>query len=169
MKIESIDDLFEIGLQHIYDCEQKLVEKGLPAMAKAATTPELKNAFDQHLQETRNHVSRLDRVFAICGYEAKAKDNDIVDELTNEAKDMISAIDESPLRDAALIAGGNEVEHYEMAVYGTLVAYAQQLGRREAAELLQQTLEEEKQADAKLTQIGEQNVNPKAIREQRAA
>jgi ferritin-like metal-binding protein YciE len=169
MKIESIQDLFEISLQHIYDCEQKLVEKGLPAMAKAATTPELRNAFEQHLQETRNHVTRLDRVFSICGLDAKAKDNDVLDELTDEAQDMIKAIDASPLRDAALIAGGNEVEHYEMAVYGSLVAFAQQLGVREAAELLQQTLDEEKKADAKLTQIAEQTVNPQAGRERKAA
>jgi len=169
MKIESIRDLFEVGLQHIYDCEQKLVEKGLPAMSKASTSPELRSAFEQHLQETRNHVTRLDRVFSICGLEAKAKDNDVLDELTDEAQDMIKSIDASPLRDAALIAGGNEVEHYEMAVYGSLVAFAQQLGLTEAAELLNQTLEEEKKADAKLTQIAEQTVNPQASRERRAA
>lgn len=169
MKIESMNDLFEVSLQHIYDCEQKLVEKGLPAMIKASTTPELKSAFEQHLQETRNHVTRLERVFSICGLEAKTKDNDVLDELTNEAQDMVKAIEASPLRDAALIAGGNEVEHYEMAVYGTLVAMAQQMGVREAAELLQQTLDEEKKADAKLTQIGEQSVNARASQERRAA
>jgi ferritin-like metal-binding protein YciE len=169
MKIKSIQDLFEIGLQHIYDCEQKLVEKGLPAMAKASTTPELRNAFEQHLQETRGHVTRLNRVFSICGFDAKAKHNDVLDELTEETQDMIRSIDASPLRDAALIARGNEVVHYEMAVYGSLVALARQLGLREAAELLQQALEEEKKADAKLTQIAEQTVNPQAGRERRAA
>ncbi|HWH59628.1 MAG TPA: DUF892 family protein [Terriglobales bacterium] len=169
MKIENLRDLFVTELCYAYDCEQKLVKKGLPTMIESATSPELRRALDQHLQETRNHVSRLERVFSIVGADAKTKDNDILDEITSAAKDMSGDIDASYLRDAALIVGGNKVEHYEMAVYGSLVSFAQQLGYTEAATLLQQTLNEEKAADAKLTQIGETAVNPQASTERRAA
>jgi ferritin-like metal-binding protein YciE len=169
MKIENLRDLFEIELRYAYDCEQKLVKKGLPTMAESSTAPELRNAFEQHLEETRNHVARLERVFSIVGVEAETEDNDILDELTSSAKDIIGDIDDSYVKDAALIVSGNKVEHYEMAVYGSLVAFAQQLGYGDAASLLQQTLEEEKAADAKLTRIGESAVNPQASRERRAA
>jgi ferritin-like metal-binding protein YciE len=169
MKIENLRDLFEIELRYAYDCEQKLVKKGLPTMAESSTAPELRNAFEQHLEETRNHVARLERVFSIVGVEAETEDNDILDELTSSAKDIVGDIDDSYVKDAALIVSGNKVEHYEMAVYGSLVAFAQQLGYRDAASLLQQTLEEEKAADAKLTRIGETAVNPQASHKRRAA
>jgi ferritin-like metal-binding protein YciE len=169
MKIESLRDLFEIELRYTYDCEQKLVKKGLPTMIEASTSPELRQALEQHLQETRNHVSRLERVFSVIGADAKTEGNDILDKLTSATKDMIGDIDASLLRDAALIVGGNKVEHYEMAIYGSLVAFAQQLGFRDAAAVLQQTLDEEKAADAKLTQLGETTVNPSAGQERRAA
>jgi len=169
MKIESLRDLFDIELQYAYDCEQKLVKKGLPAMLKSASSPELKQAFEQHLEETRTHVSRLEKVFNACGFEIKKKDNDILDEMTDAAEDTVSHIDESALRDAALIVNGNGVEHYEMAIYGSLVAFADQLGLAEVSMILQQTLEEEKEADAKLTKIGESVVNPLAAGERRAA
>ena len=169
MKIESLRDLFEIELRYIYDCEQQLVKKGLPTMIEASTSPELRNAFEQHLQETRNHVTRLERVFSISGADPKTEGNDILDELTSAAKDMINDIDTSLLRDAALIMSGNKVEHYEIAVYGSLVSFAQQLGFQDAASSLQQTLNEEKAADARLTQLGESVVNPSAGRERRAA
>lgn len=170
MKIKNFRGLFETGLRYAYDCEQKLVKKGLPSMIEASKSPELRSAFEQHLQETRNHVARLERVFNLLGAEAKTEDNDVLDELTKTAESMIKATDEqSTLRDVVLIEGGNQVEHYEMAVYGSLAAFARQLGLREAADLLEQTLNEEKAADAKLTQIGESNVNPRATQELRAA
>jgi ferritin-like metal-binding protein YciE len=169
MNIESMRDLFEIGLQYAYDCEQKLVKKGIPGMIKGASSPELKSALEQHLEETRTHVTRLEKVFSSAGLEADTEDNDIIDEMTSAAEDMISDIDASPLRDAALIVAGNQVEHYEMATYGSLIAFAQQLGLHDAVNLLQQTLQEEKSADAKLTAIGENTVNPQAAQEQRAA
>src|SRR5437763_13708313 len=139
MKIESLQDLFEIELRYAYDCEQKLVKKGLPTMIENSTSPELRNAFEQHLSETRNHVSRLERVFGIIGVEPDTEDNDTFDEMASYTKDMIRDINASQLRDAALIVGGNKVEHYEMAIYGSLVAFAQQLGFRAAASVLQQT------------------------------
>ena len=169
MTIESMRDLFEVGLRYIYDCEQTLVKKGLPGMIKGATSPELRTALEQHLEETRTHVTRLEKVFSTIGTEADTEDNDIIDEMVDAAENMISDIDASPLRDAALIVSGNQVEHYEMAAYGSLVAFAKQLGLRDAAALLQQTLEEEKAADAKLTQIGESSVNRSAAQEKRAA
>jgi ferritin-like metal-binding protein YciE len=169
MKIENLQDLFEIELRYAYDCEQKLVKKGLPTMIENSTSPELRNAFEQHLGETRNHVSRLERVFGIIGSEPDTEDNDIFDEMTSSTKDIIGDINASRLRDAALIISGNKVEHYEMAIYGSLVAFAQQLGFREAANVLQQTLDEEKAADAKLTQLGETAINPSAAQERRAA
>lgn len=169
MKIESLQDLFTTELRYAYDCEEKLTKKGLPTMIEAATSPELRNALEQHLEETRNQLSRLERVFSSIGAEAKTLDNDILDEITSSAKDMIGDIDASTLRDAALIVSGNKVEHYEMALYGSLVAFAEQLGFQDAAGLLEQTLNEEKAADAKLTELGESIINPQASREQRAA
>jgi ferritin-like metal-binding protein YciE len=170
MKIRTFQDLFENGLQYALDCEQKLVKKGLPDMIEKCTSPELRNALEQHLQETRDHISRLERIFSIIGVEAKTEDNDIIDKLHSAAKHMVSDTEDgSLLRDAALIVAGNAVEHYEMAVYGSLVAFARQLGRTEVASLLEQTLNEEKAADAKLTAIGENTVNPRATQERRAA
>lgn len=169
MKIENLRDLFEVELRYIYDCEQKLVKKGLPNMIEASTSPELRNALQQHLEETRNQVRRLERVFSTIGAQAETEGNDIIDEMTSAAKDMIDDIDESSLRDASLIVSGNKVEHYEMAVYGSLVAFAQQLGFPDAASLLEQTLNEEKAADAKLTELGERAVNPQAERQRPAA
>lgn len=169
MKIENLRDLFEVELRYIYDCEQKLVKKGLPNMIEASTSPELRNALQQHLEETRNQVRRLERVFSTIGAQAETEGNDIIDEMTSAAKDMIDDIDESSLRDASIIVSGNKVEHYEMAVYGSLVAFAQQLGFPDAASLLEQTLNEEKAADAKLTELGERAVNPQAERQRPAA
>lgn len=169
MKIESMNELFEIGLRYAYDCEQKLVDEGLPSMIENASSPELRSALEQHLQETRNQVTRLEQVFSTVGVKVKAEDNDILDEITSTAKKMAKSIDSAPLRDAALIVSGNQVEHYEIAMYGSLVTFAQQLGYTEAAQLLQRTLEEEKAADAKLTQIAEQSVNRRAQDVRRAA
>jgi len=170
MKIENFRTLFETGLRYAYDCEQKLVKKGIPSMIEASKSQELRSALEQHLQETRQHVLRIERIFSILGVEAKKEDDDVIDEITKAAERMIKATDEgSPLRDAVVIVGGNEVEHYEIAVYGSLVSFAKRLGLNEAADLLEQTLNEEKAADAKLTAIGERSVNEQAARERRAA
>lgn len=170
MKVKTFRGLFETSLRYIYDCEQKLVEKGIPSMIEAASSSELRSAFEQHLEETGTHVTRLERVFKLIGAEAKTEDDDIIDEITDAAEDMVSATEDgTPLRDACLIVSGNEVEHYEMAVYGSLASFARQLGIPEAVGLLEQTLDEEKAADAKLTRIGETTVNPQAAQERRAA
>ena len=166
-KVKSLRELFEIELCYAYDCEQKLVEKGLPAMIEAASSPQLQTALKQHLEETRNHVRRLEQVSGSIGTEPETKDNDVLDELMNAAEDSVSNIDKSPLRDAALIVNGNMVEHFEIATYGTLAAFARNLGLQNVVSLLEQTLEEEKKADAKLTQLAE-SMNQVAAKRQTA-
>ncbi|HEX4003172.1 MAG TPA: ferritin-like domain-containing protein [Candidatus Acidoferrales bacterium] len=163
-KIKSLNELFEIELRYAYDCERKLAEKGLPAMIDAANSPELRSALQHHLQETQRQVTRLENVFSIAGAKPNTKDNDVIDKLMSAAKDSGSNIESSALRDTALIANGNEVEHYEMALYGTLVSFARQLGLRNAVSLLEETLQEEKAADAKLSQLAESSMNAKAAR-----
>ena len=167
MKIKSLSDLFEIKLRYAYDCEQKLVKKGLPTMIELASSSELRNALEQHLEQTREHVTRLEEVFAFAGTEADTKGNDVFDKMASAAKDN-EDIESPSLRDAALISSGNEVEHYEIALYGSLAAWAQQLGLQDAVNLLKQTLQEEKDADAKLTALGS-TVNAQAAQERRAA
>jgi ferritin-like metal-binding protein YciE len=163
-KVKSLRELFEIELRYAYDCEQKLAEKGLPSMIESASSPELRSALQQHLEETRGHVTRLQRVFSVLGVEPGTKNNEIIDEMMSAAKDSASNIEDSPLRDAALIVNGNQVEHYEMAMYGTLSAFARSLGLEDAIQPLEQTLKEEKAADAKLNQIAETAMNLRAAR-----
>jgi len=163
-KVNSLRELFELELKYAYDCEQKLVKKGLPNMIENAASPELKSALEQHLQETRTHVARLEQVFSRLGVAPDTKDNDIFDEMASAAKDSISNIDSSPLRDCALIVNGNVVEHYEIALYGSLVSFARNLSLQDAVSTLEQTLKEEKAADAKLTEIGETLMNAKAAK-----
>ncbi len=162
MKLETMQDLFQRGLEYAYDCEQQLI-KALPKLAEASSSSDLRNAFTEHLQQTRRHADRLEQVFSLIGKSADTQSNKVVKALTEEGEDLIDKIDRSPLLDAALICAGNQVEHYEMAAYGTLRDYAQLLGHSQAASLLEQTLNEEKEADAKLTRIGETSVNRQAM------
>jgi ferritin-like metal-binding protein YciE len=160
--VKSLRELFEIELRYAYDCEKKLVEKGLPKMIENVSSPELKTALAGHLLETRTHVTRLERVFGAIGVEPETRGNEILDKMTGAAADSISHIEASPLRDAALISNGNQVEHYEIALYGTLVSFARNLGLQAAIAPLEETLNEEKLADAKLTKIGESLSNTRA-------
>jgi ferritin-like metal-binding protein YciE len=162
--VKSLTELFEIELQYAYDCERKLAEKGLPAMIEAARSSELRTALQQHLQETRAQISRLDSVFSSAGIQPKTRDNDIIDKMMSAAKDSASNIEDAALRDTALIANGNQVEHYEIALYGSLAEFARRLGLEGAVGPLTQTLEEEKNADAKLTQLATTTLNAKAAR-----
>jgi ferritin-like metal-binding protein YciE len=168
-KIKTLRELFEIELRYAYDCEKKLVEKGLPSMIENANSPQLKSGLEQHLRETRNQVTRLERVFGALGIEPDSKGNEIFDKLASAAKDSISNIEASPLRDAALIANGNHVEHYEIALYGTLISFAKSLGLQNAIGPLEETLKEEKMADAKLTELGETVMNTKAAAQRAGA
>jgi ferritin-like metal-binding protein YciE len=162
-KIKSLREFFEVELGYAYDCERKLVNKGLPSMIENASTPELRSALQQHLQETQSHVTRLERVFGALGVEPKTQSNDILDKMTSAANDSVSHTEDgSPWRDAALIVNGNQVEHYEIALYGSLAAIARSLGLQNVVGPLEETLKEEKAADAKLTQLGESLLNTKA-------
>jgi len=167
-KVKSLQELFGIELCYAYDCEQKLVKKGLPSMIENTNSSELRTALEQHLEETRKHVARLEAVFAAMGMEPDTKSNDILDKMMSAAKDSVSNIDNSPLRDAALIVNGNQVEHYEIALYGSLAAFARELSLQGVAGPLEETLREEKAADAKLTQIGQTVMNGQAARQHAA-
>jgi ferritin-like metal-binding protein YciE len=164
-KVKTLRELFGIGLCYAYDAEKKLVEKGLPTMIENAQSQELRSALQQHLQETRTHMQRLERVFAAVGTQPETKDNEILDKMMSAAKDSVSNIENSPLRDAALIVNGNAVEHYEIALYGSLLAFAKSLGLQNAVAPLEETLKEEKAADAKLSQVAESVLNTKAARQ----
>jgi len=168
MKLQSINDLFIHGLKYVYDAEQQLTE-ALPELAKASTQAELRAAFEHHLQETKEHVTRLQEVFKRLGEQPAANPNTVLKQYRQEAQQLIQNTDASPVRDAALIVAGNQVEHYEIACYGSLRTYAQLLGKNDIVELLEKTLAQEKKADAKLTQIGEESVNKKAAQMQTAA
>jgi ferritin-like metal-binding protein YciE len=163
MKIENMEDLFLAEIEDLYDCEKRLT-KALPKMAKASVSPELRRAFEAHLQETQGHVERLERVFSEMGKKPKAETCEAIKGLIEEGEEMISNTDESPVRDAGIIAAANRVEHYEIAAYGSARTFAQTLGLNSAVSLLGQTLEEEKKADMKLTQLAETKVNQEALR-----
>jgi ferritin-like metal-binding protein YciE len=163
MKFETMEDLFLGEIQDLYDTEQRLV-KALPAMAEAATSPELREAIEKHLTETEGHVTRLEQIFAQMGKDPKATTCDAMKGLVKEGESIIDDIDGSPLRDAGLIAAANRVEHYEIAAYGSARTFAQTLGLTGAVPLLVQTLQEEKMADQKLTEIAQGMVNNEALR-----
>ena len=159
MKIQSFEDLFQDMLQDIYYVEKKLV-KTLPGMAKKATAPDLRTAIEDHLTETEGHVQRLEQVFELLGKTPKAKKCEAFEGLIAEAEEVMSEITDKQTLDAAIIASAQAVEHYEIARYGTLCSWAEQLGQDDAADLFEKTLEEEKAADEKLTEIAEEEVNP---------
>jgi ferritin-like metal-binding protein YciE len=148
-------------VQDAYDAEQQLT-KALPKMAKAATSPELREAFEMHLEETRGHIGRLDEVFQILEQKAKGKHCDGMAGIIAEGSAAMKEDFEAFTMDACLIASGQRAEHYEMAAYGTLVSWAQVLGRPDIAKLFEQTLNEEKAADEKLTRLAERGINKHA-------
>ena len=161
MKVNSLKELYVEELKDTYDAEKQIV-KALPKMVKAASTPELQKAFEAHLEQTKGHVQRLEQIFQGLGEEPKAKKCDGMRGILEEGEKVVSEGSEGPVRDAGLIAGAQRVEHYEMAVYGSLKTWAEQLNDEQAAQLLEETLNEEKKADQKLTQIAEQTVNQQA-------
>jgi ferritin-like metal-binding protein YciE len=136
--------------------------QALPDMIEKATDANLKQGFEAHLGETKNHVKRLEQVFKMHGVEAKGVDCPAIDGIIEEADEVIGDVEDKAVLDAALIAAAQAVEHYEITRYGTLIAWAKQLGRPDCASVLQQNLEEEKSADSKLTLLAERSVNVKA-------
>ncbi|MDG2538879.1 ferritin-like domain-containing protein [Dyella jiangningensis] len=153
--ITSITDLFIHELSDIYSAEKQLT-RALPRLAHAASDAELSGAFQDHAEETQGQVDRIDRIVELLDIRLKRMKSVAMEGLIDEGRDMIDSIAKGPLRDAALIGGAQKVEHYEMAAYGTLCALARHLGYRDAIPLLEETLNEEKQTDKKLTAIAEQ-------------
>lgn len=161
MAIKTIEDLFIHELSDIYSAEKQLT-KALPRLARAASAPELKAAFESHLEETLGQVERIDQIVELLNIKLKRIKCAAMEGLVEEGKEVIEEVEEGPLRDAALIGGGQKVEHYEIASYGTISAIAKQLGYTDVIPLLQATLTEEKAADEKLTLLAESAGNQKA-------
>lgn len=160
MNPKSMDELYYDELRDLYDAEHRII-KALPKMAKKASSPQLNQAFTEHLQQSQGHVRRLDQIFSSLGKKPSAKTCDGIKGILEEGSDVFD-FDEGAIRDAALIGGAQRVEHYEMAAYGAMRTWAQQLGRTQDVQLLDETLGEEKMADQKLTQIAESGVNQMA-------
>ena len=161
MRLDSLDCLFVEQLEDLYDAEQRLT-KALPKMAQAANDTTLRQAFEMHLRQTQGQVSRLERIFQMLGKTPKSKTCEAMKGLVAEGEEVIDATGESEVKDAALIAAAQRVEHYEIAGYGCARTFAERLGRHEAARLLEETLQEEKETDQKLTNLAEREINRKA-------
>jgi ferritin-like metal-binding protein YciE len=159
--IKSMDDLFVHTLRDIYYAEKQIL-KALPTMIDKATDAQLKQAFQAHLGETKNQCTRLEQVFKMHGVEAKGIDCPAIDGIIEEADEVAGNVDDKDVLNAALAAAAQAVEHYEISRYGTLIAWAKQLGRNDCASVLQKNLDEEKAADKKLTEIAEASLNLKA-------
>src|SRR5579871_2250943 len=154
MKIDTLETLLQSELMDIYDAEKRLV-RALPKIAKAASSEELREAIQEHLNVTKGQVERLEQVFGLFDFPVKAKTCAGMKGLIEEGEEVMSDSMNGMLRDSALIGAAQRVEHYEMAAYGTARTMAQQLGNSEAADLLEETLNEEKETDAKLTELAE--------------
>jgi ferritin-like metal-binding protein YciE len=159
--MEKFSELFENTLKDVYYAE-KAILKALPKMAKKATSRKLEAAFTKHLKETERQVERLDEVFELIGKKARGKDCPAIDGIIEEAEEVMKEAEDDTIRDAAMVAAAQAVEHYEISRYGTLAAWAEKMGMSDAAELLEATLEEEKLTDAKLTELAESEINVEA-------
>jgi ferritin-like metal-binding protein YciE len=159
--IKTMDDLFVHTLRDIYYAEKQIL-KNLPKMIDKAYNAELRKGFEKHMTETEGHVERLEQVFKMHGVEAKAVNCPAIDGILKEADEIAGEVEDDRVLDAALIAAGQAVEHYEMTRYGTLVAWAKELGRNDCAAVLQKNLDEEKATDKKLTELAESRVNLQA-------
>lgn len=158
MQLDNLSDLFQRGLEYAWDCERLLV-KGLPKMVEAASSQELKHMLDLHLVEAKTHVYRLEQIFTRLERSPAAEKSEPARIILDECERMISHLERSPLLDAAIIFSGNQLEHYEISLYGSLSAFARALELNDAAGLLDETLAEEKAADHALTRIAENSVN----------
>ena len=158
---KTLQDLFHETLKDIYYAEKKILTS-LPKMAKAAQSPDLRAAFEKHERETEGHVARLEQVFALIEEPAKGKTCDAINGIVEEGKEIMTEFKGSPALDAGLLAAAQAVEHYEIARYGTLMTWAEELGLKDAVALLDQTLQEEKRTDEALTALAESAVNQEA-------
>ncbi len=161
MPLRTLQDLYVDELKDLYSAEQQII-KALPKMAKAASNPELKNAFNRHLDQTMEQVRRLDQIFGELGKNPRGRKCIGMAGLIEEGQEVLKEKADPAVKDAGLISAAQRVEHYEMAGYGTVRTFAQMLGYDDAAEALQQTLDEEGDTDHKLTQLAENIINPEA-------
>jgi ferritin-like metal-binding protein YciE len=159
--VKNFKELFEETLKDIYYAE-KAILKALPKMAKKASSEDLSAAFNEHLEQTRGQVKRLEQIFEMLGKAARGKKCDAIEGLTAEADEIIKEAEDDTVRDAGMLAAAQAVEHYEISRYGTLKAWAEKLGMNDAAALLDETLQEEKDTDAKLTELAESEINIEA-------
>ncbi len=161
MATKTLEDLFHETLKDIYYAERKIL-KALPKMARGAQDEKLKAAFQQHKEETEGQVERLQQVFEIIGKRPRAKTCPAIDGIVEEGEEIMEEFKDSPALDAGLLAAAQAVEHYEISRYGTLRAWAQQLGYKDAVKLLDETLAEESKTDEALTKLAEKAVNAAA-------
>ena len=159
--IKTLDDLFVHTLQDIYYAEQQIT-KALPQMISKATDPQLRQAFETHLQETKQQIQMVEQVFRQHGHEPKGVTCPAIDGIIDEAQEIIGEVEDEDVLDAAMLAAAQAVEHYEITRYGTLVAWAKQLGREDCAGVLHQILDQEKATDQKLSRIAESKINTQA-------
>lgn len=162
MSLKSMEDLFIHELKDLYSAETQIV-KALPKMVKAASSEELQNAFTEHLEQTKGQVKRLEEIFEDLGVSARGVKCKGMAGLLEEGKEVIDEEADSRVKDAALIAAAQRVEHYEIAAYGTVRAFALLLDHKNAADLLEQTLDEEADTDKKLSQLAESTINAEAV------
>jgi ferritin-like metal-binding protein YciE len=163
MKMESLTDLYLEQLRDLYSAENQLVE-ALPKMAEAAHSSDLKKGFNDHLRQTKEHVTRLERIFKALNEDPEGTTCKAMKGLIKEGEEMVKAKGDPDVVDAGLIACAQRVEHYEIAAYGTVRAYSKALNRADALALIEKTLQEEKEADHKLTQLAESHINSDASR-----
>jgi ferritin-like metal-binding protein YciE len=162
--VKSMDDLFLEEIRDLYDAERQII-KALPKMAKATSSDELRAAFNEHLEQTRGHADRLERIFSELNEKPAGVKCEGMQGLIEEGEELIGLTEMGTVRDAGLISAAQRVEHYEMAGYGSARTFAQLLGHDDAAGLLEQTLDEEKETDERLTEIAETMVNERAVSE----
>lgn len=162
MEIDSLRKLYIEDLKDIYSAEKQILQ-ALPRMAKKTKNPELRKAFEMHLEQTRIQVERLDRIFEMLGKSSRGKKCKGMEGLIEEGKEMMQEDMEPEVLDAALIAAAQKVEHYEIAAYGTVRTYANLLGEKEHARILQETLNEEGETDKQLTRLAESQINVEAM------
>ena len=161
MKVNTLQDLLVVELKDLYNAEQQMV-KALPKMAKAAASDELRAAFEEHLEQTKGHVARIEKAFKQLDLPARGKKCAAMEGLITEGKELIEGYEADTVLDAGLIGAAQKVEHYEIAGYGTARTHAELLGHRALADLLEQTLEEEKTTNQKLTHLAE-SINAEAV------
>jgi ferritin-like metal-binding protein YciE len=160
---KSLDDLLLTFMQDVYYAERQIL-KALPKMAKAATNPQLQEAFTHHREETEVQVERMQRAFEVMGKRARTQTCEAINGLIEEGEEVAESFPEGPVRDAGLVACAQAVEHYEISRYGSLIAWAKTAGRKELVQLFEETLVEEKKADTLLNQLANKDINPQAMK-----